>query len=106
MNDDWMKLKHELDRLEGRILDFGSFFGWRVEQVCNVNRGYLFWCLEAAPLRHELRKTILRVLADSSARPRPRRPSVSRISGSLARSIPRSSRQAESDGRRVLDSTS
>jgi len=33
-----------------------------VERVGLVNRGYLYWCLEAVPLHPELRRTILRVL--------------------------------------------
>jgi hypothetical protein len=37
MNDDWLQLKRELDRVDGRIFDFGSFSGWRVEQVCTAN---------------------------------------------------------------------
>lgn len=65
MSDDWTYLKRELDRVEGRVLDFGFFAGWRVEQVGRVNRGYLAWCLAAVPLRTELRRTILRVLTRS-----------------------------------------
>ena len=63
MNDDWKYLKWELDRVEGRVFDFGTFAGWRVEQVGRVDRRYLLWCLDAVPLRAELRRTILRVLA-------------------------------------------
>lgn len=63
MNRDWDYLKKELDRVEGRVIDFGAYAGWRVEQVGRVNRGYLFWCLDALPLRAELRQTILRVLS-------------------------------------------
>jgi hypothetical protein len=67
MLDDFTHLRHELDRVEGRIFDFGAFSGWPVEQVGRVNRGYLLWCLQEIPLRHELRRTILRVLAGTVA---------------------------------------
>lgn len=62
MMTEWAYLRKELDRVEGRVMDFGWFAGWRVEQVNRVNRSYLFWCLEAVPMRAELRRTILRVL--------------------------------------------
>jgi hypothetical protein len=62
MDDDWTYLKRELDRVEGRVFDFGTFAGWRVEQVGRVDRRYLLWCLDAVPLRHELRQAILGIL--------------------------------------------
>jgi hypothetical protein len=62
MIDDWTDLKRELDRVEGRTFRFGTYDGWSVERVNLVDRRYLFWCLEAVPLRDELRRTILRVL--------------------------------------------
>jgi hypothetical protein len=33
-----MYLKRELDRLEGRILDYGTHEGWAVQQVGQVDR--------------------------------------------------------------------
>lgn len=60
MNSEWTHLKRELDRVEGRVIDFGSYAGWRVEAV---PRDYLAWCLHAVPLRLELRRTICRVLS-------------------------------------------
>ena len=68
MNDDLIWLRKELDRVEGRVLDFGCFSGWRVEHVCGVNRRYLRWYLSTVPLRPEVRKTILRVLSVTTAR--------------------------------------
>jgi hypothetical protein len=67
MNEDWLSLKKELDRLEGRVLDFGSFSGCRIE---SVPHDYLLWCLAAVPLRAEVRRTVLRVLARSAGRGR------------------------------------
>lgn len=60
MSDDWTYLERELDRIEGRTIDFGTFIGWRVEQV---PRDYLAWCLCSVPLRPELRRSILRALS-------------------------------------------
>jgi hypothetical protein len=71
MMSDWTHLRNELDRVEGRVMDFGWFAGWRVEQVNLVNRGYLFWCLDTVPMRAELRRTILRVLSSPTPRRRP-----------------------------------
>ncbi len=65
MEDDMMFFRRELNRLEGRVLDFGSYAGWLVEEVGRVNRPYLVWCLDAVPLRPEVRNTILRVLTRS-----------------------------------------
>jgi hypothetical protein len=62
MIDDWTYLRRELDRVEGRTFRFGTYDGWTVERVSRVDRRYLFWCLEAVPLRDELRRTIIRVL--------------------------------------------
>jgi hypothetical protein len=76
MIDDWTYLKRELDRVEGRTFRFGTYDGWSVERVGVVNRDYLFWCLEAVPMRAELRRTILRVLSRprSGADPRGNHP--------------------------------
>lgn len=63
MKDDWTYLQKKLDRLDGNRMTFGSFKGWRVEAI---PRDYLLWCLEAVPLRHELRRTIRRVLAGTA----------------------------------------
>lgn len=41
MNDDWTLLKLELDRIEGRTLDFGAYSGWKIADVYRVDRGYL-----------------------------------------------------------------
>ena len=57
---DLLCLQRELDRLLGRVLDFGSFRGWRVE---HVPRSYLLWCVQSVPLRPELRRSILKVLS-------------------------------------------
>ena len=62
MNSEWLHLKEELDRVEGRILDFGTYDGWAVQQVGRVDRGYLLWCLRSLPLRYELRRSIVRTL--------------------------------------------
>ena len=63
MNTDWLYLKKELDRVEGRVIDFGSYAGWPVQRVVQIDRGYLFWCLRSVPLRPELHRSILRTLA-------------------------------------------
>lgn len=60
MMSDLTYLKKELDRVEGRVIDFGSFAGCRVE---TVPRDYLAWCLCSVPLRPELLRSILRVLS-------------------------------------------
>jgi hypothetical protein len=60
MMSDLTYLKKELDRVEGRVIDFGSFAGCRVEAV---PRDYLAWCLCSVPLRPELFRSILRVLS-------------------------------------------
>ncbi len=62
-------LRKVLDRLLGRVLDFGCFSGWSVEAV---PRDYLAWCLNAIPLRAEVRTSIRRVLDRPVV---PRRPS-------------------------------
>ncbi len=81
MIDDWTYLKRELDRVEGRTFQFGTYYGWSVEQVGRVNRSYLFWCLDAVPLRAELRRTILRFLGRSTTAA-PGLPVPSRSAGS------------------------
>lgn len=62
MSSDWLYLKRELDRVEGRVIDFGTYAGWPVERVGQVDRGYLIWCLRNLPLRSELYRSILRTL--------------------------------------------
>ncbi len=63
--DDIDVLRKELDRVEGRVFDFGSFRGWTVENVARVNPSYLYWCLETVSLRPALARSILRVLAQA-----------------------------------------
>ena len=62
MNDDWKTLKEELERVEARKLRFGTYCGWDVGQVAQVDPAYLAWCLRALPLQVEQQRSILRAL--------------------------------------------
>lgn len=60
--DDLSILKKELDRVEGRVFDFGTYRGWTVEKVGRVNPSYLYWCVLNLKLRPDLTDAILHAM--------------------------------------------
>lgn len=79
--NDWSVLKRELDRVEGKIFDFGRYEGWSVEKVSRVNPGYLYWCGLNVKMRPDLTNAVLhamrrvrREFLDRPTRTEPSRP--------------------------------
>lgn len=60
--DDWSVLRKELERVEGKVFDFGKYKGWTVEQVRRVEPTYLYWCVLNLKLRPDLANTVLHAM--------------------------------------------
>lgn len=72
MNEELKVLRSELDRVESKVLPFGTYQGWRVDQVVRVQASYLMWLVTNVPLQPPLRNEIIRALREH--RPRRWRP--------------------------------
>ena len=72
MNEELKVLRSELDRVESKVLPFGTYQGWRVDQVVRVQASYLVWLVTNVPLQPPLRNEIIRALREH--RPRRWRP--------------------------------
>ncbi len=64
MKEELECLRGELDRVESRVMPFGTYQGWRVDQVVRVQASYLMWLVKNVPLQPPLRENIIRVLRE------------------------------------------
>ncbi|VTT96347.1 unnamed protein product [Gemmataceae bacterium] len=60
--NDWSVLRRELDRVEGRVFDFGMYRGWTVERVSRVDPAYIYWCGLNVRMRPALANAVLKAM--------------------------------------------
>jgi catechol 2,3-dioxygenase-like lactoylglutathione lyase family enzyme len=72
MNEELQRLRSELDRVESKVLPFGTYQGYRITDVVRIHPAYLVWVVNNVPLQPPLRDNIVRVLREY--RPRRWRP--------------------------------
>lgn len=64
MNEELECLRGELDRVESRVMPFGTFQGKRITDVARMHPAYLLWVVTNVPLQPPLRNEIIRVLRE------------------------------------------
>lgn len=62
MKDELESLRGELDRVESRVMPFGTYQGMRISDVVRMQPSYLLWVIQNVPLRPPLREGIVRAL--------------------------------------------
>lgn len=64
MNEELKCLRDELDRVESKVMPFGSFQGVRLTDLVRMHPAYLVWVVQNVALQPPLRDNILRVLRE------------------------------------------
>jgi len=62
MNEELKSLRSELDRVETRIMPFGTYQGVRITDVARMHPAYLLWVVTNVTLQPPLRDEIIRAL--------------------------------------------
>jgi len=64
MKEELQRLRSELDRVESKVLPFGTYQGYRITDVVRIHPAYLVWVVNNVPLQPTLRENIIRVLRE------------------------------------------
>lgn len=62
MSEELKELRGELDRMESKVMPFGSFRGVRLTDLVKMHPAYLLWVVTNVPLHPPLRDNIIRAL--------------------------------------------
>lgn len=62
MSEELETLRGELDRVESKVMPFGTFRGVRLTDLVKMHPAYLLWVVTNVPLHPPLRDNIIRVL--------------------------------------------
>lgn len=62
MNEELECLRGELDRVESKVMPFGTYRGMRISDVVRMHPSYLLWVVQNIPLQPPLREGIIGAL--------------------------------------------